>query len=367
MGTDVPFWVVQFVWDNQQSPCTLKVWNAGMQNGLDIPFANEDTDATMWSGLLHLRPVFINMPITYPSGYEGEMIPSGYSLPSPTYIAMGDSFSSGEGNDPFESGTDESGVNECHRSPDAYPEWLSQTPSLDMGNYLSVACSGATTNDVLGVTEADNPTGIWNEPAQVDALSDETQVVTITIGGNDIGFSDFATACVVGDCDSSTNIYTNTMASIDGDLPSKIDGVLEAISERTDHADVYVIGYPYITPDTSLDSLPVQCSYLDSSSGSGQDSVAARAVVTELNGVLGDAVNDFVNTASSTAFTFIDPNNSVDGTFDGHDVCQGEDSYFYNVTPNDVLGNGYRAKLFHPNVYGQHEYYNIVMGEIEAN
>lgn len=83
--------------------------------------------------------------------------------------------------------------------------------------------------------------------------------------------------------------------------------------------------------------------------------------------MLGDTVNDFVNTVSSTAFTFIDPNNSVDGTFDGHDVCQGENSYFYNVTPNDVLGNGYRAKLFHPNVYGQHEYYNIVMGEIEAN
>lgn len=181
MGTDVPFWVVDFVWDSQQSPCTLKVWHANMQNGLDIPFANEDTDATMWSGLLHLRPVFINMPITYPSGYEGEVIPSGYSLPSPTYIAMGDSFSSGEGNDPFESGTDESGVNECHRSPDAYPEWLSQTPSLGMESYLSVACSGATTNDVLGVTETDNPTGVWNEPAQVDALSDETQVVTIRL------------------------------------------------------------------------------------------------------------------------------------------------------------------------------------------
>ncbi len=62
--------------------------------------------------------------ITYPTGYEGKEIPSQYEAPSPSYVAMGDSFSSGEGNPPFETGTDEEGVNECHRSPQAYPRLL---------------------------------------------------------------------------------------------------------------------------------------------------------------------------------------------------------------------------------------------------
>lgn len=297
--------------------------------------------------------------ITYPTGYEGLVIPKTYTPPPATYVAMGDSFSSGEGNDPFETGTDESGVNECHRSTSAYPEWLSQTPSLSMDNHTSVACSGATTDNVLN--------GQWNEPAQVDALSDDTEVVTITIGGNDVGFSDFATACVLGDCDSSTTIYSDTMSSIDNNLSGKLVGVLDQISDNTDEAKVYFVGYPYITPGSGLSSLPTQCSYLNSSAGPGQDSVAARAVVAELNTVIGNTVENYVNTESDTTFTFVDPNNNVDGTFDGHDVCAGQDAYFHNVTPNDVIGNGYRAKLFHPNIDGQYEYYTIVMGEIEAS
>ncbi|WP_160148850.1 SGNH/GDSL hydrolase family protein [Amycolatopsis alkalitolerans] len=282
---------------------------------------------------------------------------------------MGDSFSSGEGNSPFEAGTDEDDVNKCHRSTSAYPRWLSQTPSLNLGYINFVACSGATTNDVLGTTEADDPAGKWNEPAQVDALSDDTKVVTITIGGNDIGFSDFATACAApsSECDSSTSIYSTTMYKIHNVLPGHLADVLTEIADRTSNAKVYVIGYPYVTPSSGLDSLPVQCSYLSSSAGDGADSLAARDVVTELNGEIHDAVTGFTNTLSDTEFTYIDPNASVDGSFDGHDLCQGLDSYFHNVAPNDVFGNGYREKIFHPNIDGQYEYYQIVNGVITLN
>lgn len=305
---------------------------------------------------------FFHGAISYPTGYEGAQIVS--TQPGAKYVAMGDSFASGEGNDPFETGTDINDVNKCHRSSYAYPQWLAQTPSLDLESFSFVACSGATTGDVLygGIGE-----GNWNEGSQVDALSVDTEIVTITIGGNDIGFKDFATQCGLGSCDSTMAIYSTTMAMIHNELPAKLEDVLNEISIRTDTAKVFVVGYPYVTPDPGGNGLPYQCSYLDSANGPGLDSLAARDIVAELNDTINDAVAGFVNTSSSASFVFIDPNSSLGGTFDGHDICQGTDSYFHNVTPNDYFGNGYREKIFHPNVDGQHEYYEIVKDAIETN
>lgn len=297
------------------------------------------------------------MPFQAPSGYEGVEIPRGVK-----YVAMGDSYSSGEGNSGFEVGTDEDGVNECHRSQYAYPHWLQQTPGLTLDSMNFVACSGATTEDVL---YGDEEEGNWGEGPQVDALSEDTEIVTITMGGNDIGFKAFATECGIDDCDSTTDIYSTTLGRIENELPDKVEDVLDAIASRTDDAHVFVVGYPYVTPGSDLSSLPIQCTYLNSSEGLGEDSLAARDVVRELNEALDAAVTSFDNTHSSSVFTFIDPNASIDGTFDGHDVCQGIDTFFHNITVNDWIGNGYRARILHPNIDGQYEYYSIVSGEVE--
>lgn len=335
---------------NPGANCRWQAWNYSEVGTTSMDF-------------LYNKFLFVNAAsIAYPEDYSGDLIPSQYIPPTPTYVAMGDSFSSGEGNTPFESGTDQDGVNECHRSGAAYPNWLEQTPSLYLGGLDFVACSGATTANVL---HGGSSRGAWNEPPQVDALSADTEVVTITIGGNDIGFKEFATECGFGDCDSSTVIYATTLGKIHNELPGKLEEVLNSIASKTDDAEVFVIGYPYTTPGSNLTSLPYQCNYLDSSSGQGLDSLAARDVTGALNGEIKDAVDGFVNTTSDSVFTFVDPNLSVDGTFDGHDVCQGVDSYFYNITPNDVIGNGYIERIFHPNINGQYEYYNIAKGEID--
>src|SRR5690606_8987166 len=74
------------------------------------------------------------------------------STPRPTtpYLALGDSFSSGEGVEPFELGTNQAGYNLCHRSEDAYPRLISGTsakiPSLGSGGFR--ACSGAVTENI---------------------------------------------------------------------------------------------------------------------------------------------------------------------------------------------------------------------------
>jgi lysophospholipase L1-like esterase len=353
-------------WSSSTSSCSIgvAVSRAVTSDSSNSNFVSKEAHVGMSSTANYTyRQLFINSPINQ-TGYEGESIPT--EQPSAKYVGMGDSVSTGEGNSSFEQGTDEEDVNECHRSASAYPYWLMQTPSLNLERFSFVACSGATTANVLYGGTSD---GAWNELPQVDALSQDTEVVTITIGGNDIGFGAFATACAApsSECDSSTTIYSTTMYNIHNVLPGSLEDVLTEIADRTLHAKVYVIGYSYITPSSGLSSLPIQCSYLSSSAGDGADSLAAREVVTELNGEIGDAVSGFTNTLSGTEFEYIDPNASVDGSFDGHDLCQGLDSYFHNVAPNDVFGNGYRQKIFHPNVSGQYEYYKIVKGVMEQS
>lgn len=84
------------------------------------------------------------------------------------YVAMGDSFSSGEGNPPFEAGTDEGGVNECHRSDRAYPRLIAGSsngiPSLSLTDFR--ACSGAVTSNIWDIAQV-------NEGIQVDSFPDD--------------------------------------------------------------------------------------------------------------------------------------------------------------------------------------------------
>jgi len=89
------------------------------------------------------------------------------------YVAMGSSFAAGSGFGPIKPGTPQ----RCGRSTENYAAVLAA--QLDLA-LIDVACGGSTTVHVLGP---------WNElPPQIDAVTAETALVTITIGGNDIGY-----------------------------------------------------------------------------------------------------------------------------------------------------------------------------------
>src|SRR5215212_4227350 len=100
---------------------------------------------------------------------------------------LGDSYSSGEANPPFDPAAPG-----CDRSADAWPLLAAAMLGRPATN---LACSGAQTKDVVQPYK--------NQPAQVDALAalrPRPGVVTITIGGNDAGFSTVTGACVLTDC-----------------------------------------------------------------------------------------------------------------------------------------------------------------------
>jgi hypothetical protein len=112
-----------------------------------------------------------------------------------TYVAMGDSYASGEG---LQSNATTylapSNNDGCHRSASAYPALVASNLGLDLSQFETygsggfVACSGATSKDLLR--------GENGEPAQSSALSSATRWVTLTAGGDDLHFSNVLLACL---------------------------------------------------------------------------------------------------------------------------------------------------------------------------
>jgi lysophospholipase L1-like esterase len=140
------------------------------------------------------------------------------------YVALGDSYSSGTGTREYFNST-------CQRSVYAYPYLLSQRRANT--TLVFAACSGARTGDVLNT--------------QVSSLTSGTGFVSITIGGNDAGFSSVITECAQpswsSDCDGAIN---TAQAYIRTTLPGRLDLVYNAIKSRSPSAKVIVLGYPRI-------------------------------------------------------------------------------------------------------------------------
>ena len=182
--------------------------------------------------------------------------------PQPTYVALGDSYSSGEGNPPFEEGTAIGGEtpDRCHRSATAYGPLLDEADAL--GPMLFNACSGAVTNDMFE-GNAVNVT----EPAQRIWVSHSTKTVTLTIGGNDAGFRWAIEKCISFPpipalvrfgCSRDTEFeaetqdrltalaggpYATTPPPLSAPIHS-IESVLEALHANAPSAHIYIGLYP---------------------------------------------------------------------------------------------------------------------------
>jgi hypothetical protein len=117
------------------------------------------------------------------------------STASSEYVALGDSYSSGEGlQSSATSYISPSNDDGCHRSVKAYPVLVATSLHVNLGQFETygsggfVACSGATSKDLLK--------GEDGEPPQLSALSPETKWVTVTDGGDDLHFSNVLIACL---------------------------------------------------------------------------------------------------------------------------------------------------------------------------
>ncbi|MEU1889518.1 SGNH/GDSL hydrolase family protein [Micromonospora rifamycinica] len=206
-------------------------------------------------------------------------VPAHAAVPTGRYVALGDSYTSGP---LIPTQVDRN----CLRSNRNYPSLVAA--SAGSSSFVDVSCSGATTDDILSAGSRSSGAAL---PPQLSAVTADTALVTVQIGGNDIGFSS-----IIGDCAQASfssplgspckNLYTaggtdQLRARITATAP-KVAAVLQAVRQAAPTARIVVLGYPAIVPDSGYGCWPVvPIAY--------QDVPYLRGVATSLNTMLAGA------------------------------------------------------------------------------
>ncbi|RKT69582.1 lysophospholipase L1-like esterase [Saccharothrix variisporea] len=204
--------------------------------------------------------------------------PSAPAPAAPEYVALGDSYAAGVGTD----------KESCGRSDRAYPALFAR----DRYDLDFRACSGATTADV---------------ERQAGVLSSATQLVTVTVGGNDAQFTEVMTTCVLSDERTCGERVSKAERFVREELPGRLDRLFGGLRSRT-NAQVVVLGYPRLFEQSD------PCSF----------SEAKRTAVNHAADALAEVLGD---RAGSFGFTFVD----VRGPFEGHGAC-GDDPWVNDLT-----------------------------------
>jgi GDSL-like Lipase/Acylhydrolase family len=256
------------------------------------------------------------------------LIPQASQASGPSYVALGDSYTAGP-LIPDQTGSPVA----CLRSTNDYPADVAA--SLGASSFTNISCSGATTADMNG---SQSVTGGTNPP-QFSALSSSTTLVTMGIGGNDIGFSSILETCAE---DSLSNPFgdpckqhytaggTDQLAAAINALAPVIGSLLQQIHQLAPNARVLLVGYPVILPNTGDGCWPVvPIAY--------GDVPYLRGVELELNQML-------ASEAAANGATYV--NTYTDSI--GHDACQpASNQWVEGLVPQTS------AAPFHPNETGE--------------
>ncbi|OZM76013.1 SGNH/GDSL hydrolase family protein [Pseudonocardia sp. MH-G8] len=249
-------------------------------------------------------PVLLAAVVTAGSATPAVAAPSeqGSEQAPRSYVSLGDSYAAGP-LVPVQTGVPAG----CLRSTRNYPSVVAE--NLGVADFRDVSCSAATSEHLTGPQNV--PLGV--NPPQLDALEADTDLVTVTIGGNDIGFGDIISECArrsplqpTGSAcaDFYTSGGTDELAQRIDEAAPQIAAVLDSVAQRSPDAQVLLVGYPAILPDEGPGCFPV----VPFSPG---DVAYLRGVEKALNAMLSDEASgagvDFVDTFTPSI---------------GHDVCQ---------------------------------------------
>lgn len=225
-------------------------------------------------------------------------------------VSVGDSYASGAGAPPYDQ---DSGS--CQRSGDGWARRL-DTDSVAIGSTDHRACGGA---------QAHHLTEPWPERGLPPQLPERPEpavdLVTLTIGGNDMGFGTMVWACTTGDC-LPASAFAEPLTKLDTALRTSL---YPALHEAYPNARIVHVGYPRLTPPVGTP--PVGCSWLGEA-----DQRAATETIDALNHTIEQATRD-------ADVTYVD----VSDVLAGHEMC----------TPSPWMRNiGDKAPV-HPNDRGQ--------------
>lgn len=230
-------------------------------------------------------------------------VPTPAQAAAAPYVALGDSYASGTGTRSYiDDGTS------CQRSNYAYPKLVATQKGYAL-NFK--ACSGATTSTVTS--------------SQLSALTTGTEYVTISVGGNDAGFSSVITECAqpgwMSNCDGAIN---TAQSFINNTLPGRLSTLYASIKSKAPNAVVVVVGYPRLFQGEDCNA---------ATWFSPAEETRLNATADLLNGKLSAA-------ASAKGFKWANPTSR----FVGHAVC--DDVEWLNGLSNPI------SESYHPNKLG---------------
>jgi lysophospholipase L1-like esterase len=178
-----------------------------------------------------------------------------------------------------------------------------------------VACAGATVGSITST--------------QLAALTDATTLVTVTVGGNDVGFTSVMTDCVLRGTSECTSAVNASEQQIRTTLNEQLTTLYRAIVTRAPNARVIALGYPEFYDLSSARACP-------GLSGTSRAKIDEGA--DELDGAIQAA-------AATAGITYID----VRPAFSGHEICDGT-SWLHDLDLTEL------AASYHPTGAGQAAY-----------
>ena len=343
------------------------------------------------------------------TGYDG---PTGVGTPdgagafaTPSdYVAMGDSYSSGEGNPPYYPDSNTK-TDQCHRSKGAYPTQVTlpgqSVPIAKLGGnekFAFIACSGALTTGITpdaafsqnadeklwnakGYTVWQSPQAPLAEGQQVDAtgLNATTSLVTLTAGGNDSRWGAVLTGCLIlakaqlKSCLSpkyrlrqinrkgkpldpeALTVFEPKVLAL---LPKHLEVTYQQIHAKAPHALIVVSGYPLLFPQKATKSCSVGLK------------LSLSAPVQNWMNDMGKLLDQEIATAVATVrgqgvdIRYVDPTSA----FTGHAVCDNT-PWIYGLIGEVHIGklNFVSPGSFHPNQAGQDAYAKLVNGCLDGS
>lgn len=337
------------------------------------------------------------------SVWTGEGIKNTYGLPlragnyqpdeNIDYLALGDSYASGEGDTEQSSATGKKHYRsytdneedlgqgrpreKCHISTRSYPYILSNGMQLGEPRggpntkWQTVACSGARVYDVdtqnsadykgqgKGGSEGGRPrlenfdswrdlkSGALNEfipgrEKQIEFVKKyKPKVITLTMGGNDVGFGDKIRSCIwVGVCGFTSGEGKARLAREILDSYDKLRILYQQLHEAANgQAKIYILGYPQFVNDNEPPSCGANVGSLNH-----EERKMIKNSVTFMNNVIEQA-------AKSAGVKYID----IEDSLDGGKLCDDGQEY---VTGIAFWGDSETQESFHPNAKG---HFNIAM------
>lgn len=260
------------------------------------------------------------------------------------YMALGDSFSAGQGVYNYRPETDTTD-NKCHQSYDSYGYILSHLlPNTD--SFRSITCSGAKVKDIILQTDNEDSYNSKDRQAQgkVDTQKYDTEIyslflpgyrlqknfveknkpriITMSIGGNDIGFSEILKKCVSPlereTCYKTYDQRKDIVDIVNNVYPKLLDTYRQLKQQAADDAKIYIVGYPQLAMENGNCANNVKLN--------NEEIIFSNKLITYLNGTIKMA-------ADHAGVYYVD----IEHALDGHRFCE--------TTSNNVAANGINANI----------------------